>query len=81
MTSESRTQFNKRRTEKNKLKRQLKHAFVQKQAQDVSTTFKEGESKKLAWNAIKNLHGLLAGKQAKQTSNPVIISVLKQQTR
>ena len=33
MTTESRTKFNKRRTEKNKLKRKLKHAFVQKQAQ------------------------------------------------
>ena len=36
MTPGSRAQFNKRRTEKNKLKRKLKHAFVQKQAQDVS---------------------------------------------
>jgi len=74
MTTESRTQFNKRRTEKNKLKRKLKHAFVQKQAQDVSTKFKEGEPKKLAWNAIKNLHGLLTGKSGKQTNHtPAVV--------
>ena len=74
MTPESRTQFNKRRTAKNKLKKKLKHEFVQKQAQDVSTKFKEGEPKKLAWNAIKNLHGLLTGTSAKQTNQtPTVV--------
>ena len=74
VTPESRTQFNKRRTKQIKLKQKLKHEFFQKQAQDVSTKFKEGEPKKLAWNAIKSLHGLLTGKSAKQTNHtPTVV--------
>ena len=35
---------------------------------------KQGEPKKLAWNAVKNLHGLLTSKTAKQTNHtPTVV--------